>query len=226
MIKTNFKKIFLILIISIFAVVFILYYQIQKINEISIEMAEKPLIDYSFTPIITDTTDPILGNPGAPITIIEFFDINSAESRKIHSELAQFTLQYPQVIRLILLDFPHKSFFTSDNNLNPHIASRCAFEQSNKLFFSYLDELNKIGKNLTKDSVLLKVAETIQINTNLWTSCLEAEQIKTKINQSTELAELIGLKKAPEIFINNKRVNYLSEISIEELLKEIMREYD
>lgn len=225
MTKTNFKKIFLILIIAIFATVLILYYQIKKVNEISVEIAEKPLIDYAFTPIITNATDPILGNPGAPITIIEFLDINSAESRAMHAKLANYTLQYPQKFRLIVLDFPRAGLFASDN-MKPHVAARCAFEQNNKLFFSYLDELNKIGKNLSKDSVLLKTAETIQINTNLWTSCLEAEQIKTKINQSTELAEIIGLKKAPEIFINNKRVNYLDEIKIEDLLKEIMKEYN
>jgi len=225
MTKTNYKKIFLILTIAIFATFLILYYQIKKVNKISVEIAEKPLIDYAFTPIITNATDPILGNPGAPVTIIEFLDINSAESREIHAKLADFTLQYPQKFRLIVLDFPHAGLFASDN-MRPHIAARCAFEQNNKLYFNYLDELIKIGKNLTKDSVLLKTAETTELNTNLWKSCLETEQIKTKIDQSTELAEIIGLKKAPEIFINNKRINYLEEINIEDLLKEIMKEYN
>lgn len=225
MTKTNYKKIFLILLIAIFATFFILYFQIKKGKEISVEIAKKPLIDYAFTPIITNATDPILGNPGAPVTIIEFLDINSTESREMHAKLADFTLQYPQKFRLIVLDFPRAGLFASDN-IKPHTAMRCAFEQNNKFYFSYLDELTKIGKNLTKDETLLKTAETIELNTSLWKACLEAEQIKTKINQSSELAKIIGLKKAPEIFINNKRINYLDEIKIDELLKEIMKEYD
>lgn len=212
--------------IAILATILILYYQIKKINEISVEMADKPLIDYSFTPIITNATDPLLGNPGAPITIIEFLDINSPDSRQMHAKLANYTLLHPQKIRLIVMDLPYIGFFTSSDNLKPHQAARCAFEQNSKSFFNYLDELNKIGKDLNKDEVLLQTAKTIELNMSLWQTCLELEKITTKINQSIELANSIGLKKSPGVFINNKRVNYLDEINIDNLLAEIMREYD
>jgi len=225
MTKKNFSIIILILIIAILATIAILFFQLKKINEITIEMAEKPLIDYHFTPIKTDTTDPLLGNPGAPLTIIEFLDLNSEESIKIHQKLTEFTRKHPQKIRLIVLDFPYIGFFASSNNLLPHFAARCVFEQEAKLFFDYVNELSKIKKHLAKKDTLESVAQTLNLNMPLWQTCMESEKTEKKISQSIEQGFAAGIRRAPEVFINHKRINYLTDIKIEDLLLEILKEY-
>jgi protein-disulfide isomerase len=219
-----YKKLILALIIAIALTVLILIYQLSATGKISVNRAERPLIETTATDMPIDPADPIYGNRGAAITVTEFIDLNSAASRRAHQTIVAFIKDNPQKIRLLLKDFPAGGFFVSDN-YRPHIAANCVLKQDATKFFSYIDELSAPGVDIRKEKTLGDLAVKIGLNQNSWTTCLNSTEAKTRIETSVSLAKSLGLKKAPEIYINNKKVNYLDEINLTDLLKEIVKEY-
>ncbi len=222
--KSGSKKFIILLLIAIVATALMLARQLSIFNKISVEKSELPLIETASVMIPLDLNDPLLGNQGSAMTIIEFVDINSAESRLAHEKLAKFTTEHPTEIRLIFKDFPNKGFFTS-NNYRPHFAAFCAQKQDKKKFWPYLNELMKYKKGFNEDSVLIAVAEAVNLNTTTLKTCLDSSEAKSRIESSVSLAEDLGLKKAPEIFVNNRKINYVTEINLDDFLTELIKEY-
>lgn len=218
------KRIWPILIIAIIICSIILYYQISKARKISVDYAGLPLINGQAVEIPIDALDPIYGNQGAPTTITEFVNFNSAQSRKIHNTLTAFAEADPEKVRVIFKDFPASGLFSSDN-ARPHRAAFCASKQGKEKFFIFASLISSANNPQTTDAELAKIADTAKLNKTVWQTCLDSTESKTRIDSAISLAKFLGLKKAPEIFVNNRKVNYLSDINLDDLLKELIKEY-
>lgn len=221
---SGFKKFIILLVIAVGITALMLARQLAIFNKISVEKSEHPLIEQASVMIPIDLNDPLLGNQGAAMTIVEFVDINSAESRQTHEKLAKFTEEHPTEIRLIFKDFPEKGFFSSDS-YRPHYAAFCAQKQDKKKFWTYLGELMKYRKGFDEDKTLIAVGETVKLNTTTFKNCLDSSEAKTRVESAVSLAEALGLNKAPEIFVNNRKVNYVTEIDLDDFLTELIKEY-
>lgn len=218
------KRIWPILIIAIIVCGIILFFQISKARKISVDYAGLPLIEEQAVEIPIDPLDPIYGNQGAPITITEFVDFNSASSRKTHNTLVAFAEANPEKVRVIFKDFPATGLFSADN-IRPHRAAFCALKQSKDKFFIFADALTQAKNSQKTDSELGKIADLAKLNITVWQTCLDATESKTRIEAAISLAKFLGLKKAPGIFINNRKINYLSDINLDDLLEELIKEY-
>lgn len=219
-----YKKLIIALTVAIAVSLLILIYQLFSAKKISVTRSERPLIETAATNMPIDPVDPIYGNRGAPITVTEFIDLNSETSRNVHQTIVAFIKDNPQKMRLIFKDFPDAGFFVSDN-YRPHLAAYCVLKQNVAKFYQYIDELSAPGSDIRNEKFLGGLAVKIGLNQNSWTTCLNSTEAKTRVEASVSLAKSIGLKKAPEIFFNNKKVNYLNEINLIDLLKEIIKEY-
>ncbi|MCX6781548.1 MAG: thioredoxin domain-containing protein [Candidatus Magasanikbacteria bacterium] len=221
---SGFKKFIILLIVAVVITALMLARQLSIFNKVSVEKSERPLIEPTSVMIPLDINDPLLGNQGAPMTIVEFVDINSTESRQAHQKLAKFIEEHPTEIRLIFKDYPDKGFFSS-SNYRPHYAAFCAQKQDSKKFWPYLNELMKYRKGFNEEKTLLAVAEVVKLNTTTLKICLDSSEAKARIESAVSLAEALGLKKAPEIFVNNRKVNYLTEVDIDAFLTELIKKY-
>ena len=218
------KKFFLILIAAIAVTASILVYQIIQTNKISVNHADKALNDETATNIPIDPLDPIIGNHGASITITEFIDLTSEASRKIHKSLVAAVDKNPTKLRLLIKDFPASGIFANDH-ARPHLAAYCALKQSADGYNTYLAELIGADKNSFSDNDLLAVAKKVGLNETAWSACLTSSEAVTRIDSEKSLAKTLGLDKAPQIYINNRKVNYLDEINIDDLMEELVKEY-
>ena len=218
------RKLFLLLTLAIVAAVIILVFQIFQAKKITVNHADKPLINETATNMPIDPADPIIGNHGASITITEFIDFTSAESRKIHKTLITAVEENPTKLRLLIKDFPATGLFAGDH-ARPHLAAYCAQKQSVEKFPSFVAELINANKNTFTDNDLKAIAVKIGLNETAWTACLDSTEATARIDASISLAKTLGLKKAPQIFINNRMVNYLNEINLDDLLTELVKEY-
>lgn len=160
--------------------------------------------------IFSDNASPILGNPDAPITIVEFGDYQCFYCNKFfHDTESKIYENYIKTgkAKMIFKDF---TIIGSDSITAAH-AAHCADEQGR--FWDYHDMLynNWNGENNGWASLenQHKFAKQIGLDTTAFTECMKSGKYNEKIQASTSDAQTLGLSGTPGFFIigpNNKIV--------------------
>jgi protein-disulfide isomerase len=160
--------------------------------------------------IFSSNTSPILGDPNAPITIVEFGDYQCFYCNKFfHDTESQIHDNYIKTgkAKLIFKDF---TIIGQDSVIAAH-ASHCADEQGK--FWEYHDVLyqNWNGENNGWASAQnqLKFAQDVGLDQTAFTECMASEKYLQKIQSSSEDAKTVGLTGTPAFFVigpNNKIV--------------------
>lgn len=213
------KKFYLIILIVAVVIVFLFIKEWERAKQIIVQHKALPIISTFLIDIPVETDDQIFGNPGAPITIVEFNDLNCLDCLKQHQVIYNLVEKNPSEVRLIWKDAPQKGLFT---NINPtaHLALYCAGEQNK--FWPYLQTLTAKEKNWTQaDLSATAVAQNINLDT--WTTCLSSDKAQQKIQASINLAWDIGLREMPGIFINNQKINLDKNIDLQEVLETLIQ---
>lgn len=160
--------------------------------------------------IFSDNASPILGDPNAPITIVEFGDYQCFYCNKFfHDTEEQIHENYIKTgkAKLIFKDF---TIIGQDSVVAAH-AAHCADEQGK--FWEYHDTLynNWNGENNGWASAenQFKFAQEVGLDNTKFTECMVSEKYKQKIQASSEDAKTLGLTGTPAFFVigpNNKIV--------------------
>ncbi len=203
------KKFFLILVAAIAIAGLILGQQIKRAASITTKTKPIPLLSSFAVNLPIDKTDPLIGNPGAPLTLVEFTDLNCSQCERIHSLLYNFVEGHPKEARLIWKDAPAPSILWKNNN-TIHEAALCAGKQNQ--FWKF------VGVAFGGKSDPAKIAETLKLDMNQWRECAAGETTKQKISAATQLARSLGINSAPVIFVNNKMVNLTEELDLTQML--------
>ncbi len=208
---------FLLAVITVFVLMFI--YEIKETKDIDITPSEKPLVNHNPTSIPLDASDPILGNPGAPLTIVEFVDFNCADCRAAHATIYDFAVKHPKDVRVFLKDAPASHLFSSIDGKAAHRAAFCAGKQ--KKYWEFVNLITQDTNNL-RTAGLQKSAEALNLNLLAWKKCLESAEAKQKIEASVEVAEMIGVDKLPAVFANNKQIDLTAGADLKEILEKMI----
>lgn len=160
--------------------------------------------------ILSDNASPILGDPNAPITIVEFGDYQCFYCNKFfHETEDQIYENYIKTgkAKMIFKDF---TIIGPDSVVAAH-AAHCADEQGK--FWEYHDTLynNWNGENNGWASLenQQKFAKDVGLDMTKFADCMTSEKYKEKIQSSTNDAQTLGLSGTPGFFIigpNNKIV--------------------
>lgn len=160
--------------------------------------------------VFSDNASPILGDPNAPVTIIEFGDYQCFYCNKFfHDTEDQIHENYIKTgkAKLIFKDF---TIIGQDSVVAAH-AAHCADEQGK--FWEYHDTLynNWNGENNGWASAenQFKFAQQLGLDNAQFTECMTSEKYKPKIQASSEDAKTLGLTGTPAFFVigpNNKIV--------------------
>lgn len=163
--------------------------------------------------VFSDNASPILGDPNAPITIIEFGDYQCFYCNKFfHDTENQIHENYIKTgkAKIIFKDF---TIIGQDSVVAAH-AAHCADEQGK--FWEYHDTLynNWNGENNGWASAenQFKFAQQLGLDNAQFTECMTSEKYKPKIQASSEDAKTLGLTGTPAFFVigpNNKIVKVL-----------------
>ncbi|MGQ0606675.1 MAG: DsbA family protein [Candidatus Nitrosotenuis sp.] len=160
--------------------------------------------------VFADNASPVLGDPNAPITIVEFGDYQCFYCNKFfHETEGQIHENYIKTgkAKLIFKDF---TIIGQDSVVSAH-AAHCADEQGK--FWEYHDALynNWNGENNGWASAenQFKFAQDVGLDNIKFTECMTSEKYKQKIQASSEDAKILGLSGTPGFFVigpNNKIV--------------------
>ncbi|MFB5636970.1 MAG: DsbA family protein [Nitrosarchaeum sp.] len=151
---------------------------------------------------------PIMGNPSAQITILEWGDYQCTFCYKFHqSTLNIIKRDFIETgkVKLVFKDFP----LNGPDSVLAAEASYCAQDQEK--YWQYHDELYKNwgGERtgwITRNS-LEQFATTVNLNLNKFNECLDEHKYLEKVNQLHEFGSKIGIDATPSFLIfNNEKI--------------------
>lgn len=158
--------------------------------------------------------DPIIGNPDAPITIVEFSDFQCPFCARFHIQtLPSIMEEYIDQgkVKLVFRDFPIQSIHP--NALPASIAAECAeeqgkFKEMHDILFEKQNEWNKLetGDALSSFS---QYATNMGLKKESFDSCLnDGESLEEVRNDLTD-GRNYGVSGTPGFFVGNDKIGYV-----------------
>ena len=167
---------------------------------------------------------PIMGNPSATITIVEWGDYQCTFCYKFHQSTLN-TIKHDFIetgkVKLVFKDFP----LNGPDSVLAAEAAYCAQDQGK--YWQYHDELYKNwgGERtgwVNRDS-LDKFATTVSLDLEKFDKCLDDHKYLERVNQMYEFGKEIGIDATPSflIFSNEKIIKIRGNQPLEVFLKSL-----
>lgn len=151
--------------------------------------------------------DAALGNPSAPIVVVEFADFQCPFCGKFFKEvMPQLTEKYIKTgkVRFVYRDFA----FLGEESEWAGSAAECAKEQDK--FWEYHDYLftHQKGENqgAFEKKNLKQFARTIGLDASQFDSCLESDKYIEEVKKDTEAGRVAGVSGTPTTFVNGRAI--------------------
>ncbi|MEK0321531.1 MAG: DsbA family protein [Nitrosopumilus sp.] len=163
---------------------------------------------------ISVDNDPIIGNPDAPITIIEFSDFQCPFCARFYTQTLPLIYEEyiePGKVKLVFRDYPIQSIHP--NAVPAAIASECANEQGKfkEMHDTLFENQNEWGKQKTADALSLfsQYATKIQLEQEVFDSCLTSGKYIEEISKDLDDGRDYGVTGTPGFFIGNDQIGYV-----------------
>ena len=148
--------------------------------------------------------EPVLGDPNAPITIVEFSDFECSYCRRFHEKV--FPQLKSEYIDTGLVRFVHKDLPLPfhPQALPAAAAARCAGEQGRywDLYSGLFDQ-----QNCLNCKGVLAIAAEEELDTTALKACMERESTLAVINANRSEASLHNIRATPTFVIGPTRSN-------------------
>ena len=163
---------------------------------------------------ISADNDPIIGDPNAPITIIEFSDFQCPFCARFHVQtLPSIYEEYIDQgkVKLVFRDFPIQSIHP--NALPASIAAECAndqgkFKEMHDKLFENQNDWNKQETTVAL-SMFIQYADAIEIEKNEFESCLTSGKHINDIRKDLDDGREYGVTGTPGFFVGNDEIGYV-----------------
>jgi protein-disulfide isomerase len=150
---------------------------------------------------------PVLGDPKAPITLVEYSDFECPVCRNLHDALRGLLPSYPQV-KVIFKDFPIDAIHPWARTAA--LAGRCAYQQNPKAFWKMYDLLydnQDLISAATAWDKMLDFAGRAGLNADTFKSCLASPQAAAEVDASLANGQLLEVRSTPTVFVNGRRIS-------------------
>lgn len=164
---------------------------------------ETARINNSDTPKIKTSVsgkDQVRGNEKAPVTVIEYSDIQCPYCARFHATMKQVMENYDGKVKWIFRHFPLGFHAMARKSA---LAAECAGEQ--KKFWEFTDLLYANQGSLS-DDYLNTAANEIGLDTAKFSKCLSDEKYASKVDSDTEAGKAAGITGTPASIINGQVV--------------------
>jgi len=141
---------------------------------------------------------PVRGQEQAPVTIIEFSDLQCPFCARVTPTLRELMKQYPDQVRWVFKSFPLG--FHADSPL-AHAAALAAERQGK--FWEMHDLIFANQRNLKRDNLLAE-ARSLNLDMDKFTSDLDSADVKQQLEADKKEGEGLGVNGTPAFFINGK----------------------
>jgi protein-disulfide isomerase len=148
----------------------------------------------------------VLGDPSAPIILVEFSDFECPVCRSFHDVLRGLLPNYPQV-KVIFKDYPIESLHPWARTAA--LAGRCAYQQDPKAFWKMYDQIYDNQDIISAANAwdkMLDFAGKSGLNQDVLKACMSSPQAAAEIDASLANGNLLEVRSTPTVFVNGRRV--------------------
>ncbi len=163
---------------------------------------------------ISADNDPIIGNPDAPITIIEFSDFQCPFCARFYTQTLPLIYEEyiePGKVKLVFRDFPIQGIHP--NAVPAAVASECANEQGKfkEMHDMLFEKQNEWSRQETADALSLfsQYATKIQLQQERFDSCLISGKYIEEIKKDLDDGRDYGVSGTPGFFVGNDQIGYV-----------------
>ncbi len=147
-------------------------------------------------------SEPMLGDPGAPVWIVEFSDFQCGYCRKFWQETLPKLKEFYIEKGTVRFTFRHFAILGKPSQ-HAALAAECAAEQNK--FWPYHDKLfEKLGSALFTESNLKHFAGEVGLSRDKFGACFSAGKYQEKVDRETATAQYLGGRGTPLFFVNQK----------------------
>jgi protein-disulfide isomerase len=149
---------------------------------------------------------PVLGDPKAPVKLVEFSDFECPVCRNLHDVLRGMLPNYPQV-QVVFKDFPIEQLHPWARTAA--LAGRCAYQQDPKAFWKVYDLIYDSQDLISAENAWTKMNEFAGqsgLNLEAFKSCLASPEAAAAIDASRANGQQLEVSSTPTIFVNGRRI--------------------
>ncbi len=158
----------------------------------------KVMLDPPRYTVPTAASDPVRGNPNAPITIVEFSDYQCPFCARVNPTLDKVRETYGDRVRIVFKDYP-----LPNHALAPKAAeaAHCAGEQ--KKYWEMHDAMFANQRALEVPA-LKQAARAIGLDGATFDQCLDSGRFAATVRAGSALGEKMGVNSTPTLYVNGR----------------------
>jgi protein-disulfide isomerase len=168
------------------------------------DLTSDPLAD-TRAKIITANA-PSMGDPNAPITLVEYSDFQCPVCRSLHDALRGLLPNYPQV-KVVFKDYPLETLHPWARTAA--LAGRCAYQQDPKAFWKVYDLIYDNQELISAANAydkMMDFAGQAGLNKDAFKACLSSPEAAQAIDASVANGNLLDVHSTPTVFVNGRRI--------------------
>jgi protein-disulfide isomerase len=149
---------------------------------------------------------PSLGDPKAPVTLVEFSDFQCPVCRSLHDVLRAMLPNFPQV-RVVFKDFPLESLHPWARTAA--LAGRCAYQQDPKAFWKVYDAIYDQQEVISAENAWSKMADFAAasgLNPDAFKACMASPEAAAAVDASRANGQKLEVTSTPTVFVNGRRL--------------------
>jgi len=169
------------------------------------DMTKDPLAENLAQIRIADS--PALGDPQAPVTIVEYSDFECPVCRSLHDNLRGILPNYAGKVRVIFKDFPLEQLHPWARTAA--IAGRCAYQQKPEAFWKVYDLIYDNQENISAENAWVKMtdyAAQTGLNADSFKGCMAGPEAAAAVNASHANGQKLEVNSTPTVFVNGRRM--------------------
>ena len=163
---------------------------------------------------ISSGNNPVIGNPDAPITIIEFSDFQCPFCARFHIQTLPIIMdEYINEgkVKLVFRDFPIQSIHP--NAVPASVAAECANEQGKfkEMHDMLFERQNEWNNQETSGAIELfnQYAREMELKQEQFESCLTSAKYVEEIKKDLNDGRTYGITGTPGFFIGNDEIGFV-----------------
>ena len=164
---------------------------------------------------------PSLGPANAPVTIVEFGDLECPDCRMEAPILRHNVAEtFASQVRLYFKDFPLGSIHPWARAAA--IAGRCVYHQDAKAFWDFYDWIYENQQEIEPDNLNSKIlawAGQNGVDARRLGGCIETKASEPEVDRSLAEGRSLGVRGTPTLFINGRKIGGLAWPDLELVIR-------
>jgi protein-disulfide isomerase len=162
---------------------------------------------------------PVIGNKDAPITLVEFVDIQCPYCKKFHFPLIEAAQAFPDKVKVVIKHFPLRMH----PQAKPAAKAALAANEQGK----YLEMVNLLLQNSRQlgEAKYYELAEQLGLDMDKFKKDLETKdaQYEQYIQADMALAKKVNVRGTPTMFLNGKKTRARDVAAYKKEIKALLK---